>query len=258
MTREFRKIRLGMREGGAVADLALNAPKANVVDGETMGELERALESLSGERGLRVVVLSGEGPHFSFGASVPEHTRERAPAMLRGFHGLFEKLMKFDVPILAKVRGQCLGGGFELAAFCHFIFADTTAQFAVPEVKLGVFPPPASLILPLKIGQGWADWMVLTGAPVGAQEAQRMGLVQKVSSPESLDADVESFIAANLLPLSASSLRFAQRASRWAMHERLRSSLKDLEKLYLDDLMATHDAHEGIQSFLEKRKAVWA
>lgn len=258
MAEAFRKIHLALRESGAVADLTLNSPKANVVDGETMAELERALIELSAERRLRVVVFSGEGAHFSFGASVPEHTREKAPAMLRGFHGLFEKLLKFDVPLLAKVRGQCLGGGFELAAFCHFIFADTTSQFAVPEIKLGVFPPPASLILPFKIGQGWADWMVLTGAPVGAQEAHRLGLVQRVSAPERLDADVEAFIASSLLPLSASSLRLAQRASRWAMHERLRSSLKDLERLYLDDLMATPDANEGIQSFLEKRRAVWA
>lgn len=257
MSGDFQKIRLAMGHEGRVATLTLAAPKANVVDEAMMTEISEALTILSGKRSLRLLVLEGEGAHFSFGASVAEHVKEKAPSMLRGFHRLFGQLLEFRAPLLAKVRGQCLGGGFELAAFCHFIFADSTAQFAVPEVKLAVFPPPASLILPFKIGQGWADWMVLTGAVVDAAEAQRLGLVQRLTSPETLDSEVEAFVSKNILPLSASSLGYAQRASRWGMNERLRTSLKNLEDLYLGDLMSTHDAVEGIQSFLDKRMPVW-
>jgi cyclohexa-1,5-dienecarbonyl-CoA hydratase len=205
--------------------------------------------------GLKLLVFEGEGPHFCFGASVQEHRREQAADMLKGFHGMFLQLVDLAVPTAAVVRGQCLGGGMELAIFCQWIFAAPTAKFGQPEIQLGVFPPPASVILPLKLGQAAADHLCLSGESWTAEQARAAGLVHEVA--EDPMAALDAFFDKHLKPKSPSSLRMAVRAARLGFHQALREKLPALERLYVDELMATHDANEGIAAFLEKRPPVW-
>jgi cyclohexa-1,5-dienecarbonyl-CoA hydratase len=245
-------------EDGQVIRLTLNSPKANILDSKMMAELQSELDMLKDSPDVKLLQFIGEGEHFSFGASVEEHTKENAPAMLKQFHLLFHTMNDLAVPTAALVSGQCLGGGLEWALMCNFIFVDATAKLGQPEITLGVFPPPASLILPLKIGQARADYLLLTGRTISAEEAITIGLaVAKYDDKETMLAEVDQWTQKRILPKSASSLRFAVRAARLNFSESLSEDLSKLERLYLDELMATHDANEGIASFLERRKPDW-
>lgn len=235
--------------------IILDDPKGNVLDGIMMGSLNALLDELRGERGrpLKLLCVTGAGDHFSFGASVPEHVGERAAAMLRGFHGIFERLIELGIPTAAAVKGRCLGGGLELATFCNRVVAHEGAKLGQPEIQLAVLAPIASLILPHRIGQARADDVLLTGRTIGAAEAKELGLIDAIA--EDPAAEIEEWARRELLPKSASSLRFAVRAARWRMNESVRSGIADLERFYLEGLMATHDANEGLTAFLEKRPA---
>lgn len=245
-------------ENGQVIRLTLNSPKANILDSKMMAELQSELDILKERPDVKLLQFIGAGEHFSFGASVQEHTRKNAPNMLKQFHSLFHTLDDLAIPTAALVSGQCLGGGLELALMCNFIFVDATAKLGQPEITLGVFPPPASLILPLKIGQARADDLLLTGRSITADEAVTMGLaVAKYDNKEIMLAEVDQWTKKRILPKSASSLRFAVKASRLEFSKSLSEGLTSLERLYLEELMATHDANEGIASFLERRKPDW-
>jgi cyclohexa-1,5-dienecarbonyl-CoA hydratase len=241
-----------------VKKIVLNAPKGNVLEAAMLREIGEALDSMANDSDIKLIVFEGEGKHFSFGASVPEHTKEKAGMMLDVFHGVFYKLVALAVPTMAVVRGQCLGGGMELALFCNFIVADQSAMFGQPEIILGVFPPPASVMLPLKVGQSYADDLILSGRSINAVEGYRIGLVN-VLATEGEDAWVaaENWITKNLLPKSASSLKIANKAGRMRFFDMVRSELPKMENLYLKELMETEDANEGIGAYLEKRQAVW-
>lgn len=243
---------------GQVVALTLNAPKANVLDAEMMNDLQKALDDLRQQPDVKLVWFTGAGDHFCFGASVPEHVREKAPAMLKQFHNLFYTLADLSIPTAALISGQCLGGGMELALMCNFLFADKTAKLGQPEIQLGVFAPPASLLLPMKIGQARADELLLSGRAASAEEAAKAGLLAEVfEDRDSMLKGVNAWIEKFILPRSASSLKFAVRAARLEFNSVVKSKLQQQERLYLDELMATHDANEGIQSFLEKRKPDW-
>jgi cyclohexa-1,5-dienecarbonyl-CoA hydratase len=178
--------------------------------------------------------------------------------MLRTFHKLFEEIVEMGIPTMAKISGQCLGGGLELALICNFMFADKTAVLGQPEIILGVFPPPASIILPIKIGNARAEEILITGRNVKAEEGERIGLLNKVfDDKEALNAGADEWIEKNILPKSASSLKFAVKASRTTFNYILGNKLPQLEYMYTQQLMETHDANEGINSFLEKRKPEW-
>ncbi len=255
MSHNYTKIRVMPHHDGAIWRVLLASPKGNVLDSVMMGDIHEMIADARGHRELRLIVFEGEGKHFSFGASVEEHVREKAAAMLESFHGIFYGLADLAVPTAALVRGQCLGGGMELAIYCNFLFAETTAVFGQPEIKLAVLPPPASIILPLKVGQTNADMLALTGASIGAMRAYEMGLVTHlVPAGEDGFAHVAAWAAENIVPLSGESLRWANRAVRHHFDEALRQRLPEVQKLYIEGLMATHDASEGIAAFLEKRK----
>lgn len=252
----FAKIKLEKRYDDEVLYLTLNAPKGNVLDGEMMRELMHAVQEHGRAPSLKALVYQGAGEHFSFGASVPEHKRELVGEMLTTFHNLFRALIASHKPCFALVRGQCLGGGFELAMFCHRIFAAENAKFGQPEINLAVFPPVASLLLPHLIGQAAADDLVLSGRSISAQEAQQLGLLHSVSiDPQTV---LEEFLTLHILPKSATALHFAARASRYEMHQAFLKNIDALEKMYVQELMATADANEGIAAFMEKRKPAWS
>ena len=241
-----------------VIRLTLNAPKANILDAEMMTDLQQAMENLRQKPGVKLLQFIGAGNHFCFGASVPEHVCDKAPAMLKQFHQLFYTLADLAIPTAALISGQCLGGGMELALMCNFMFADQSAKLGQPEINLGVFAPPASVILPMKVGQSKADDLLLSGRIISAEEASKMGLLNQVfDDHESMLTGVDAWVEKQILFKSASSLKHAVRAARLDFNNVIKTRLPQQEKLYIDKLMATHDAKEGIQSFLERRKPEW-
>ncbi len=254
----MQKIKISYSYQNAVANILLDDGKGNILDRLMMDELQYVLDSFTGKANLKLIVFEGAGKHFSYGASVEEHRKESAPIMLRSFHQLFYSLINLSIPALAKVSGQCLGGGLELALMCNFIFADKSATFGQPETVLGVFPPPASLLLPEKIGYARAEELLITGRTITTDIAKEMGIVNEVFDDKaSMDKGIDSWIENNILPKSASSLRYSVRAARTKLNHLLNKFLPQLESMYINQLMETRDANEGIKSFLEKRKPVW-
>jgi len=244
-----------LEKDGALLRLRLSRPKANIVDAAMIAALRAALrEHLSGVR-LRAVLLEAEGPHFSFGASVEEHLPGSAAAMLHELHALILELVASPVPVLVAVRGQCLGGGLEVASAGHRIFAAPGATLGQPEIKLAVFAPAASCLLPERIGLPRAEDLLFSGRGIGAEEAHRIGLVDALADDPS--AAALAYFEEHLEKRSATSLRFAVRAARFDFVLRVRRKLAEVERLYLEELMATHDAVEGLTAFIAKRPAVW-
>ncbi len=251
----FQKIRFEFSHDERVAGIWLATPKANIVDRAMIAELDAAFTECA-SRSLHAIVLGAAGPHFSFGASVEEHLPEQIGGTLAALHGLLRKVVDSPAPVIAAVSGQCLGGGFELALACDLIVAEEGAQFACPEIKLGVFAPAASALLPARIGQAAAARLLITGAQLAAADAAKFGLVAQVVASPVADA-VAAWIKTDFLPRSPSSLGFASRAARLGMRRALDEDLPPLENLYLQELMATPDAVEGIRAFLEKRQPQW-
>ena len=254
----MEKIKVNYLHGGAVAQIILDDGKGNVLDQIMMNDLMEAFGTFTHMNDLKLITFEGAGKHFSFGASVEEHKKEMAGAMLKSFHQMFYTIKDLAIPTLAKISGQCLGGGMELAIMCNFMFADKTAKLCQPEIVLGVFPPPASVILAEKIGLAKAEELILTGKAITAEEGKSIGLLNEVFDDKAaLESGVNSFIEQQILPKSASSLRFAVKAVRGKLNHVLTNFLPMLEQQYVNELMNTNDANEGIASFIEKRKPVW-
>ncbi len=240
-------------EDGKILLIRLNRPKANILDAEMIKELVAGLKEFVNKH-TRSVLISQEGPHFSFGASVEEHTKENAHSMLKEFHGLFRLIHDISLPFIAAVKGNCLGGGLALASFCHSLFSHPDSKFGQPEINLGVFPPMASIIFNIK-SPAVADEINVTGRILSAEEYNSYGLV--TSLDENPEQKAVEFAKKHFLQKSASSIRQAVKANRWRFDDALTNILPQLEKQYLNDLMETDDANEGINSFLEKRKPQW-
>lgn len=240
---------------GALRVVRLSRPKANVIDRAMTRALTDVFAQARGTSNLKAVVLTAAGPNFSYGASVAEHMPEHVAGMLHDFHALFRTIAAAEVPVLAAVRGHCLGGGLELVSFCHRVFAAADGRLGQPEIALGVFAPVASLLLPHRIGRARAEDLCLSGRTVDAAEALQLGLVDELAADP--EAQAIAWAETHLLPRSASSLRHAVRAVRAAFADTLFGQLAELEQGYLRDLMATHDAVEGIAAFQQKRTPEW-
>jgi cyclohexa-1,5-dienecarbonyl-CoA hydratase len=254
----MEKIKLNYTHNNTIANILLDDGKGNVLDNVMMLELLDCFKTFKTNPNLKLITFQGEGKHFSFGASVPEHTKELAEMMIKTFHQLFFGIMDLGIPTMAKISGQCLGGGMELAIMCNFLFADKTAKLGQPEIILGVFPPPASVILPEKIGLARAEELLLTGKTIDAEEALKIGLLNFVfENKDDLNTEVDAWIAKNIIPKSASSLKYGVKAARVKFNHILGNFLPQLEYMYVKQLMETKDANEGINSFLEKRTPVW-
>jgi cyclohexa-1,5-dienecarbonyl-CoA hydratase len=243
-------------DGGEIWRVSLAAPKANILDDAAIRRLTRIFEDAATARDLKAVLIEGEGSHFSFGASVPEHLPGAVGTMLPAFHRMFGAMLDSAVFCAAAVRGQCLGGGLELASFCHRVFASPDARLGQPEIVLGVFAPVASVTLIERLGRANAEDLCLSGRVLKAEEARDVGLVDEVVENPSRAAleYVRKFLSAH----SASSLRYAVRALRDGMRNRFRDEISRVERLYLDELMSTHDAVEGLEAFLAKRAPEWS
>lgn len=229
--------------------------KGNILDHETMTKLTDVFRQAKTSATLKAICLEGDGKHFSFGASVPEHLPGQVEQMFATFKELVFAMLDADVVTLAAVRGQCLGGGLEVAALCHRIIADPDAMFGQPEIVLGVFAPVGSIALVDRIGRTNAEELCLTGRSVDAGVAHRMGLVASVNEHPA-EAAIQ-WARENFGERSASSLRHAVRAIRADFVVKLRAELPVLEAQYLNQLMQTADAVEGLTAFVEKRSPAW-
>ena len=248
-------LKVWVERNGHLLRLRLARPKANVVDAEMIAALDDALADHLEHPALRAVLLDADGPHFSFGASVEEHLPATCADMLGAIHAVILRIAASPVPVMVAIRGHCVGGGLEVAMAAHLLFAAPDAVLAQPEINIGVFAPAASCLLPERIGRAAAEDILVSGRNVNGEDAKAIGLVTAVSDdPEAAAID---YFESHLEHHSASSLRFATRAARLGFVERLTKNLDAVEQLYLDGLMATRDAVEGLEAFLEKRAPAW-
>jgi cyclohexa-1,5-dienecarbonyl-CoA hydratase len=241
---------------GAIWRVAIGGSKGNVLDAAVMDALAALFRDAAAATHLKAIVVEGQGANFSFGASVQEHLPPHVGPMLTRFHGAVFAMLDSAVPVLAAVRGQCLGGGLEFVSLSHRVFASRDAKLGQPEIVLGVFAPVASIVLADRVGRGAADDLCLSGRTVATEEALALRLVDEIAEGDPADAAL-AWARAHLIPKSASSLRYAVRASRASLRARLAAELPQAERLYLDGLMSTADAIEGLNAFVERRPAVW-
>jgi cyclohexa-1,5-dienecarbonyl-CoA hydratase len=248
-------LKVALERDGALLHLTLARPKANICDAQMIEALQAALDAHAGHAALRGVLLDAEGPHFSFGASVEEHLAERCAGMLASLHALILALAGCRVPVLVAVRGQCLGGGLEIALAGGPIFAAPNAQFGQPEIKLGVFAPAASCLLPWRVSAVAAEDLLCSGRSIDAAQALAIGLVQMLADDPV--AAALAYFDEHLAPRSAAALAHAMQAVRAPRLAALRDELARVERLYLQSLMKTRDANEGLAAFLAKRSPTW-
>ncbi|MGB5079565.1 MAG: cyclohexa-1,5-dienecarbonyl-CoA hydratase [Burkholderiales bacterium] len=239
----------------ALLRLRLDRPKANIIDSSMVASFAQAFAAYEKPGQIRAALIDAEGPHFSFGASVEEHLPARCAQMLSSLHGLIKLMLDWPRPILVAVRGQCLGGGLELALAGSLIFAGRDAQFGQPEIRLGVFAPAASCLLPLRIGQSAAEDLLFSGRSIDAAEAKTLGLVHAIA--EHPEAAALAYFDAHLANRSATSLACAVEAARGGYVPEFERRIAQVERLYLDRLMETRDANEGLAAFLAKRPPKW-
>ncbi|MCP5088695.1 MAG: cyclohexa-1,5-dienecarbonyl-CoA hydratase [Rhodobacteraceae bacterium] len=240
---------------GTLLRLRLNRPKANIVDAEMIAALDAAFAEAEDNHDLVAVLVEAEGSHFSFGASVEEHLPDSCAEMLGSLHALVRRMLEFPLPVLVAVRGQCLGGGLEVAMAGHMIYAAPDAKLGQPEMMLGVFAPAASCLMPERMDRALAEDLLYSGRSINGEGAGKAGLVDVVDpDPE---AAAIAYVEAHLKPKSASSLRMAVRAARAEFCLRMKARLDEVEALYLNELMSTRDAVEGLEAFLAKRSAKW-
>jgi cyclohexa-1,5-dienecarbonyl-CoA hydratase len=231
--------------------------KGNCITADMVGELRGALGRAAENPHLKLLTVEGEGADFSFGASIPEHAPDRIGHVLPAMNGLILDLLELPVPTAAIVRGRCLGGGFEIALACDFIFASNDATLGLPEVALGVFPPAGAALLPWRIGGARATRAILTGEARSAREWHASGLIEIVAAGADLETAVDAWFELHLAHKSAAALRHASGAVRRGLIEHVLTNLPALERSYLIDLMQTADAAEGIAAFMEKRSPRW-
>jgi cyclohexa-1,5-dienecarbonyl-CoA hydratase len=241
-----------------VARITFARPPVNIFNIAMMREINDALNQCAKRRELVAVVFDAAADcrAFSAGVAVEEHAEETIFQMLDSFHAIFRNLEQLARPTIAVVDGPALGGGCELIAACDIAIASERARFGQPEIKLGVFPPVAALLLPQLIGDKRARQLILTGEIIEADEAARIGLVNYVVAGNELEEKTSELLS-RFRNLSAAALEFTRKAIDLGRARSLDSALKEVESLYLNELMKTHDANEGIKAFVEKRKPEW-
>lgn len=239
-----------------IARVRLQNPPVNVIDVPMMEELMGALAEIESHSEISVVVLSGSRKGFSAGVDVAAHTPDKVHEMLAKFHGVIHALINSRKVTIACVHGNCLGGGAELAAVCDMAYTSESASWGFPEIKLGCYPPVAATVLAAIVGQKRAAELILTGRSITGKEAAEIGLANRATPDAEVDAAVQESLD-RLAKLSPAALTLTKKAIYvWdAMH--FHKGLARAESIYLDELMKTEDAQEGIAAFLEKRPPVW-
>lgn len=241
---------------GSVATITLYRPPVNALDRTGILGLEERIRETARRREVKLIAIAGRGGDFCVGLDVRELASAAAEDTVRAYHSLVRLLLTLEVPTVALVQGRALAAGAELALACDFVFAETTATFGFPEIRFGLFPAVASVVLERRLGRSKAADLILCGAAIGAEAAERRWLINALVNPGDLINALET-IRERLEPFSASSLRLAKRAMALGVSGDLLSALSAVERFYLRDLLATDDAREGLAAFLEKRGPAW-
>jgi len=250
----YKHIQTELREG--VATLTLNRPPLNVLNIEMMEEINSYFESLLKEKALKLLVMQGAGKAFSAGVDVGEHLGDLVYKMIEVFHRMFRLMDVLKVPSISVVNGSALGGGCELAVYCDMVIATEKAKFGQPEIQVGVFPPIAALAFPRMMGRKKALELILSGDVISAQEALTLGMINKIVPEASLAEEMGRFVE-KFRKLSGTVLKLTKEATLAGLNDDMDRGLKVIEKIYLDRLMKTNDAIEGLKAFLDKRKPAW-
>src|SRR5215204_3678313 len=240
-----------------VARIFFNRPPLNIFNIEMMREIGAALGQCSGQDLVAIVFAAAKDSRaFSAGVAVEDHVEGKVYQMLDSFHAVFRLLEQLAKPTIALVDGPALGGGCELVSACDIVIATERARFGQPEIKLGVFPPVAAVLLPLVIGEKRARELILTGEIIDSVEAGRLGLCNHVVPFAHLEPKLTEVVT-KLKDLSSTALEFTRRALDMGRGRSFDAALKELENVYLLELMKSGDANEGIEAFVEKRRPVW-
>lgn len=250
-------IKAVLERDGSWVRIVLNAPPGNILSLEVVGKLRSTLAAARERRGLKWLTIEGAGTHFSFGASIPEHLPHLMPRVLPETHRVIKDLLAFPAPTAALVSGHCLGGGFELAIACDDIIANVDAALGLPEIQLAAFPPAAAALLPLRVGTSRAARAMMTGEARPADYWHEAGLVSLVAPQTALLEAARSWFDRYFAPRSAVALAHGAEASRLTLRAQAERALDAAEAQYLDRLLKTADAAEGIKAWIEKRPPRW-
>jgi cyclohexa-1,5-dienecarbonyl-CoA hydratase len=248
--------RIGCVVSAPVARIALRNPPLNVIDIPMMEELSQLLSEIEARPDISTVLISGDGSAFSAGVDVAAHTPDKIEEMLAKFHAVIRSLVSSKKVTIAAVHAHCLGGGAEVAMVCDLVYTTNSAQWGFPEIKLGCYPPVACAALASLVGQKRAAELIFTGRLITGADAAHMGLANRAVAEEELTPAVGECLD-RLKNLSSAALALAKKSFyAWdSMH--FDKGLARAEKIYLEELIKTADAQEGIQSFLEKRPPKW-
>lgn len=250
----YKHIQTEVKEG--VATLTLNRAPLNVLNIEMMEEINAYFEGLLKEKALKLLVIQAAGKAFSAGVDVGEHLGDLVYKMIEVFHKMFRLMDGLKVPSISVVNGSALGGGCELAVYCDMVIATEKAKFGQPEIQVGVFPPIAALAFPRMIGRKKALELILSGDIITAQEALTLGMVNKIVPEAALAEEVSRFVE-KFKKLSGMVLKLTKEATLAGLNDDMERGLRAIEKIYLDRLMKTNDAIEGLKAFIDKRKPAW-
>ena len=237
--------------------ISINRPPYNVLDIAVMEELNRALDAAAKDESAKVLMITAKGEKiFSAGVDVMDHTPDKVVQMIEVFHGILKRLMVFPLPTVAALNGSAMGGGCELVIACDMAVASEDAKLGQPEIKLGVFPPIAAILMPKTMPLPKAMELLLCGGLIGAHEALGLGLLNKVVARATFAQEARLFVD-QFLSLSRVALIYTKRAIREASGKPFFEALFNVEQIYLKELMSSADAVEGLNAFIEKRKPVW-
>jgi cyclohexa-1,5-dienecarbonyl-CoA hydratase len=250
---EYKNISLEIEDG--VARLTLNRPPLNILNIEMMNEMNAVFEELKGET-LKSLVIQAEGKAFCAGVDVGEHTAEKVHEMITTFHRMFRLLNAVPGISIGVVNGAALGGGCELSMFCDLVIASESSKFGQPEIKVGVIAPVAAVILPHLIGRNRALEMLATGDTIDGKEAERIGLINHCFPTEGFTDRAEEFIG-RIANMSARIIRFTRDAVDKSFYSTVEGGIQTVEEIYLEALMKSEDAHEGLKAFMERRPPKW-
>lgn len=239
-----------------IGTVTLAHPPLNILTRQVLRELHEALDALAAKTDVRVLLLTAEGRHFSAGADVGEHLPPEFRELIPEFLATIRALAEFPAPVIAAVRGKCLGGGFEVAQAADIVVAGQGASFGQPEILLGVAPPAACAFLPGLCPPGLAAELVLTGDSIDARRAYEAGIIGHVVEDDRVEETARA-LAARMARHSGAALRLTKRSLRHGLAAQRAEALRTAGTIYTQELMETKDAVEGLQAFLDKRKPEW-
>lgn len=239
-----------------IGKIIFNNGPLNILTIAMMKQINEAIEGFINDQSLKALIFDHNGKAFSAGVDVGDHIGDKAPIMIKEFHGIFRKLSNLKCPTIASIKGAALGGGCEIAIFCDIVLTSDKAKFGQPEIKVGVFPPIAVLAFPQIIGNKKAFELIMLGEVIDANEAHKLGISNHVFPHESYEKEFAKFIE-SFKDLSSIVLQYSKKAFYIGLGIDFNNQLDRIEDFYLKELMSTHDANEGLQAFLERRSPNW-